>query len=715
MSDVFDLEASLKLDKSGYEDGLSEASSEASGLGGILQSLGGEGAMAFAMIGGAVAGAITAFEGVADVVKETVEYIWEASNATAELGDTIDKMSQKLGLTNEAYQEWDYVLQLNGTSISQMRMGMKTLVNTLDEAKNGSAGAIEKFERLGLSMDEIKDLNQEELFGEVIYALQDMTNETERSAVANDLLGRSAMELAPLLNSTKEETQGLMEQAHEYGFVMSDEMVSASADYEDAMLTMQKTLEGIKNNVFGTLLPSFTEAFTGISQIMAGSTEEGTQKFSDGIKGLATTVAKELPKVVETAGTIFMAFGDAIIDSLPTILDSVTSVISSVARKIPDLLPEIVDAVMQIGSIILQHSDELIEAGGELIKALGDGLIKSLPVIEENLPELIDGMVTAFLTYHDVMMEVGFELLTAIIENMPEIQQICTEATMILIQSIAEYIMSGESTSTMMESGLTLFGAIIDSIAQILGDIIMAVEPIVTGIVSKLREAVGKVLTVAGEIMNSFISGIVSFMGNVISTATEIVTNIVTYLMQAPSRVLAIGASIISSLVSGMASMIGSVTSTVGNIVNGIISRLQSLPAKMISAGVQAIQGLIQGFASGLDGLMGLVQNTASRMASTLKNALQIHSPSKVFEEIGQFTAEGLGVGWEDEFANVKKAMESDLEFSSNVTTSVKGTSGKTTQPSNDTFVIPIYLNNKVIEEVVIDAQTLYNYRSGGR
>jgi hypothetical protein len=103
----------LKLDKSGYEDGLSEASSEASGLGSILQSLGGEGAMAFAMIGGAVAGAITAFEGVADVVKETVEYIWEASNATAELGDTIDKMSQKLGLTNEAYQEWDYVLQLN--------------------------------------------------------------------------------------------------------------------------------------------------------------------------------------------------------------------------------------------------------------------------------------------------------------------------------------------------------------------------------------------------------------------------------------------------------------------------------------------------------------------------------------------------------------------------------------------------------------------------
>jgi phage-related protein len=370
---------------------------------------------------------------------------------------------------------------------------------------------------------------------------------------------------------------------------------------------------------------------------------------------------------------------------------------------------------MQIGSIILQHSDELIEAGGELIKALGDGLIKSLPVIEENLPELIDGMVTAFLTYHDVMMEVGFELLTAIIENMPEIQQICTEATMILIQSIAEYIMSGESTSTMMESGLTLFGAIIDSIAQILGDIIMAVEPIVTGIVSKLREAVGKVLTVAGEIMNSFISGIVSFMGNVISTATEIVTNIVTYLMQAPSRVLAIGASIISSLVSGMASMIGSVTSTVGNIVNGIISRLQSLPAQMISAGVQAIQGLIQGFSSGLDGLMGLVQNTASRMASTLKSALKIHSPSKVFEEIGQFTAEGLGVGWEDEFANVKKSMENDLEFSSNVTTSVNSTSGKTTQPSNDTFVIPIYLNNKVIEDVVIDAQTLYNYRSGGR
>ena len=53
----------------------------------------------------------------------------------AAMGDTIDKQSQKLGLSREAYQEWDYVLSQAGVDITSMSTGLKTLTNKLDDAK----------------------------------------------------------------------------------------------------------------------------------------------------------------------------------------------------------------------------------------------------------------------------------------------------------------------------------------------------------------------------------------------------------------------------------------------------------------------------------------------------------------------------------------------------------------------------------------------------
>ena len=63
---------------------------------------------------------------------------------TAAAGDIIDKSSQKLGLSAEAYQEWDYVLSQSGVDIESAGMGFKTLTNQIDSAKKGSKEAQER-------------------------------------------------------------------------------------------------------------------------------------------------------------------------------------------------------------------------------------------------------------------------------------------------------------------------------------------------------------------------------------------------------------------------------------------------------------------------------------------------------------------------------------------------------------------------------------------
>ena len=98
----------------------------------------------------------------------------------AAMGDTIDKQSQKIGISAKAYQEWDAVLQHSGSSISAMQGAMKKLTS---EAASGS----DAFQKLGISQEEAMSLSQEDLFGRVIEGLQGMEGGTERAALAQEV------------------------------------------------------------------------------------------------------------------------------------------------------------------------------------------------------------------------------------------------------------------------------------------------------------------------------------------------------------------------------------------------------------------------------------------------------------------------------------------------------------------------------------------------
>ena len=118
---------------------------------------------------------------------------------TAATTDRIDKMSQKIGISRQGFQEWEFILSQSGTDIEKLQMGMKTLVSQADQADKGVGKGADNFARLGISVRDatgnLKD--QETLFNEVVVALQNMEDGTEKARLANELLGRSGSELMP--------------------------------------------------------------------------------------------------------------------------------------------------------------------------------------------------------------------------------------------------------------------------------------------------------------------------------------------------------------------------------------------------------------------------------------------------------------------------------------------------------------------------------------
>lgn len=219
-------------------------------------------------------------------IEKVIGKLRELIEETAEYGDMVDKSSQKLGISAKAYQEWDAVLQHSGTSMSSMSTAFKTLA---DAVQDTSADQERAFRRLGLSLDDLKHKSTEDIFSEVIAALQNMESGTERTTTATDLLGRGAMELGALLNTSAEDTQAMIDKVNALGGVMSEKGVKASAAYQDSVQDLKTAASAMARELATDVLPVLTELFNGITDLAAKSRSYG---FDDTISGIDSVSGK---------------------------------------------------------------------------------------------------------------------------------------------------------------------------------------------------------------------------------------------------------------------------------------------------------------------------------------------------------------------------------------------------------------------------------------
>lgn len=342
--DLFSLVASLVLDSSKYEAGIGQAEQSAEGL---KTSLSGKLGTAAKVAAGAVAAVGAAAGAAAAVVSKEV-------GALAAYGDSIDKASQKLGISAQAYQEWEAVMQHSGTSMDAMTGSFKTLQNAIAGPTDEQAMALKN---LGIGT-EIYAMSTEDAFNLVISKLQEMPESARRTAIAQKLLGKGAMEMGALFNTSAADTQAMKDRVHELGGVMSDEAVKAAAKYQDSLQDMQTALEGAKRNLLSEFLPAMTTVMDGIADLMTG---KGTDKITEGIGQFMDKLGEVLPVAMDVGVDILLALAEGIIDGLPRLVD-----------KAPEIIVKLVEALIRL-------APKILEAGIRIMISLASGLIRGIP------------------------------------------------------------------------------------------------------------------------------------------------------------------------------------------------------------------------------------------------------------------------------------------------------------------------------------------------
>ena len=486
---------------------------------GLQSGLSGIGSVAKGALGVAAAG----FAAVTTAAVATTGAIMDGVSAAADYGDNIDKMSQKMGLSTDAYQEWDFVMQHCGTSIEALKPSMKTLAMA---AEKGS----DAFQQLGISEEQVATMSQEELFNATIAGLQNVTDETQRTALAAELLGRGATELGPLMNMTAEETEAMRQQVHDLGGVMSNDAVKAAAAYKDSLQNMQTAISGLKNKLAGDLLPSVTTVMDGLTLLFSGGdTDEAMEMIGEGIDQLCEKLEELIPTVLEIGGQILMKLAEAIIDNLPTLIDTGMEILNTVIQGIIEALPQLLEAGMQIITGLVNATIEnlpmLIEVALQMIITLANGIVQQLPtlipaIIEvvlqvtqtliDNLPLLIEGAIQLFLG-----------IVTGLIQALPQI----IAALPTLIDSIINALI--DAIPLLIDCGVQLFVALIENLPAIIVAIVKACPQIVKSIVRGFLELAGQLKETGTKLMNKLKEGISSMLSNLVDAAKNIGKNIV--------------------------------------------------------------------------------------------------------------------------------------------------------------------------------------------
>lgn len=182
-------------------------------------------------------------------------------NKTMEAGDRIDKMSQKIGLSRDSFQKWDYIMSQSGTDIEKMQVGMKTMSQQMVASTKQGSEAQKMFQRLGVS---VKDSNgkfksQEQAFEEVIRAFQKMPDGIEKANMAQKLFGKTGSDLRPLLNGVRGDVDELSKKFVDLGLGMSDDAINASVKLKDTIDTVQRAFSAFGNQIGAELLPTIQE------------------------------------------------------------------------------------------------------------------------------------------------------------------------------------------------------------------------------------------------------------------------------------------------------------------------------------------------------------------------------------------------------------------------------------------------------------------------
>ena len=748
-SNVMELFAKIGLDQKEFDSGLDSAKGKLSSFGSALGSVG---TTALKVTGAAIAGAAT---GVIALTKSA----YSAYSEYQQLSGGIETLFK-----DSSDQMMEYAEKAYKTAGISKNEYMNIAIESSAAMINSLGGDTEK-------AAELTDM--------AIRDMSDNMNKmgTSMESLQNAYRGFSRGNFTMLDNlslgfsGTKEGMQQLLDKAHELSGIEYD--IESYADIVQAINVVQTEM-GITGTTaleaadtisgsFGSLKAAWENLVTGFADPdadLGALISDVVQTGSQAIKNAIPTIANALKGIGQAVAEI----APILAEELPSLLEAATSLVNTLSAALPDILDVLVQQIPAVLPSLLQAASNLLSAvAGQLptlISIVSDVLIQEIPKlmtqIQKNIGKITAGLTKILKSVGDlilkltpvifpILIDVAVELIKSLTQGFAENASEVINGIFAIFNVIVETLSDPEMLMTVLECGIQILTALVNGIAENLPLLLETCGTLITNIATFLLEAIPELVVAIGK--------------NGATIVTDVLPQILTSIGQAGAELLLKVSSILSGwipdIVSGAKDAFESIGKGVVDAWEWIKEKLGELGTKALQhlmatfsliydIGKNLVQGLWNGINDAKDWVLEKIKGFGTGILDGIKDFFGISSPSKKTAVFGRYLAEGLAVGVEDEapdaFKDIQSALDKgmdslemdplNLDTMAHIGVQSNGASAYDSQTNmltslaammmqllnkDERIVIPVYLGNKPIDEMIVDVKNRLAVRSGGQ
>ena len=349
----------------------------------------------------------------------------------------------------------------------------------------------------------------------------------------------------------------------------------------------------------------------------------------------------------------FKTLTEQFVDSLVTVGENIIPRINVILGGISQLVTSASTTIIpMVITTITDNLPALLQSAVALVGALGQGIIDSLPAITQ------------------AAIDILFFLANGLIENLPTLIDGIVQVTLTIVQMLTSPDFLTQLIETAILLIMTLANGLIDAIPQLIAAVPLIIGNLLAAIIVELPN----IIQMGIDLLFALIDGIIQCIPELVAAVPTLIIAFINGIVNNLDKIILAAPQIIVSLITGIVGAIPELIAAVPRIIAAIADTIRNYDWGSIGRNI--VQGLKDGIAGMWDNIKNWFNDKVNSLVGGVKRILGIHSPSKVFAGIGGYMAEGLGEGFSDEFASVKKDIEGDMSFSAGSITAGANISG---------------------------------------
>lgn len=374
---------------------------------------------------------------------------------------------------------------------------------------------------------------------------------------------------------------------------------------------------------------------------------------------LVGSVAAAGENIIPRVGQIMVTIGQTVADYAPGVGLYLSNALISV-------LPEAVQGPMRDA---FAGVDEVV---GKLESVFNDNLKPAADAADSVFSAISSGVKTFGDAVNDLVLPAIDQLSPAFNDFFGAIQ-----TAQPLLEFIANTI--GVGLAAAISTAITLFAAITEVVAFVITGFAQLYEDIsgfVTGVVQfftvDLPNAInalvqwfaqlpGNIAAFLSMVITRVVAWVANMAANAVNAGSRFISGIAGFLSALPGNIASWLAGVISTVIGWVSQFASNATSAATQFASNLIDGLASIPGQVTSIGSNIIQGLVNGVTGAAGKLIDAVKGAIGDAIDGAKNLLGIHSPSRVFREIGQYTMQGAALGVDDDAGLLSKSTDNAM------------------------------------------------------